>query len=259
MYKMKLGKYILFKKISLWLIYMIFASYIIYLAFTTPQLIAKAFFLITGIFVLATVFYYDYLKSLYSKMIAALTMETDIPKAHDLKRQLQKKDIFKGFKHSLILFDSLLLIDEGAYEACILHMEKHEKFFRSSLDNLFIYYHNHLHCYYLLGKNKDAKSVIKKIVAFKEIKSNQYSPLFSWEEINGIAYFLDGRNKKSIQSFNEVPINQLNAREKTYLNFMFAESYRQLRDFSKVGEYMSEMRKYSNTLSISRREKSETF
>lgn len=101
--------------------------------------------------------------------------------------------------------------------------------------------------------------MIKKIVAFKEIKSNQYSPLFSWEEINGIAYFLDGRNKKSIQSFNEVPINQLNAREKTYLNFMFAESYRQLRDFSKVGEYMSEMRKYSNTLSISRREKSETF
>jgi hypothetical protein len=124
MYKMKLGKYILFRKIGLWLIYMVFASYIIYLTFTTPQQIAKAFFLITGILVLATVFYYDYLKSLYDKMISALTMETDIPKAQALKKQLQKKDIFKGFKHSLILFDSLLLIDEGAYEACILLQKK---------------------------------------------------------------------------------------------------------------------------------------
>lgn len=110
MYKMKLGKYILFKKISLWLIYMVFASYIIYLAFTTPQLIAKAFFLITGIFVLATVFYYDYLKSLYSKMIAALTMETDIPKAHDLKRQLQKKIYLKGLSIPLFSLTPYFLL-----------------------------------------------------------------------------------------------------------------------------------------------------
>lgn len=242
----------MFKKSYTWGIYLIFIGYVIYLGITTEMLIAKITFITIGSLVISISCYYEYLKTIYEKMITSLTMETDILLAKKYRQQLLEKDKFKGFKNSVILFDSLLLIDEGNYQECLNHMEKHQRFFRSTIDYLFIYYHHSLICYYFLRDNKRATNQLKKLADFKKMKQKRYSPLFSWEEIDGIRYALAGRNKKSITQFKKVAVKQLNLREQAYLYFMIADCYKELADLSHYGKYRKKAEEVGNTLSLAR-------
>ncbi len=240
------------RKAYTWGIYLIFAGYLIYLGITTEALIAKIIFITIGSLVLGIGIYYEYLKNIYEKMILSLTMDTDISLAETYRQQLLEKDLFKGFKNSVILFDSLLLMDKGNYQACLDHMEKHQTFFRSTVDYLFIYYHHSLVCYYFLKDNDRAALQLRKLAEFKKMKQKKYSPLFSWDEIDGIRYSLADRNKKSLQSFQKVPVKQLNSREKAYLYFMIADCYKELADLSHYGEYRKKARAFGNTLALTR-------
>lgn len=236
-----------------WIVYIIFTIYIFYLAITTSALGAKIFFLFTGIFILSFSLYYEYLKNIQQKMIYSLTMDTNIVLAKEYREKLIIKDIFSGFKQSLILFDSLLLLDEGKYEKCLVHMEKNDSFFQSTVDYLYIFYHNKLICYYFLNNKKEGLQQIKKLSEIQALNQKKYSPLFSWQEIEAIGYFFEGRNQKSIQTFLKVEINQLNAREKTYLYFMIAQGYKNLNNINKYGEYLNLARQQGNSLYIVRK------
>lgn len=242
-----MGYYII-KASYMWLVYAIFAGYIIYLTLTTEALGARIFFLVTGLLLLTGALFFEYLKRIYRKMIAALTIDADIALAKDYRDQLKKADRFHGFKHSLLLFDSLLLLDEGKYRECLAHMETHRKFFKSTVDYLFIYYHNQLHCFYFLNQIEDALAVVKKMQEIKKLKQKKYSPLFSWEEISGIQYSLEGRNQKALKAFEEVPVANLNNREQAYLYWMMANCYKELGRTKEVGNYRQQARKAGNTL-----------
>lgn len=240
--------YYLIKASYMWLVYAIFAGYIGYLTLTTEALGARIFFLVTGLLLLTGALFFEYLKRIYRNMIAALTMEADIAKAKEYRQQLEKADRFHGFKHSLILFDSLLLLDEGKYSECLAHMAAHQKFFRSTVDYLFIYYHNQLHCYYFLDRSEEALAIVKKMQEIKKLKQKKYSPLFSWEEITGIQYSLEGRNQKALKAFEEVPVANLNNREQAYLYWMMANCYKELGQTKEVGNYRRQAREAGNTL-----------
>lgn len=232
----------------MWIVYAIFASYIVYLGVTTEALGARIFFLVTGFLLLSGALFFEYLKRIYGKMIAALTIDADITLAKNYREQLEKADRFHGFKHSLVLFDSLLLLDAGKYSECLAHMEANRKFFKSTVDYLFIYYHNQLHCYYFLNQKAEALEIVKKMQEIKKLKQKKYSPLFSWDEIAGIQYSLEGRNQKALHSFEEVNTANMNNREQAYLYWMMANCYKELGVTKEVGHYRKQAREAGNTL-----------
>lgn len=249
------------KKSYIWFVYIIFASYILYLGITSSTISTKLFFLTVGFLILSISLYYEYLKWIYQKMIFSLTMETNIPLAKKYQEKLIKQDFLHGFKQSIILFDSLLLLDEGKYEECLIHMKKNENFFRSTLDYLLIFYHNKLICYYFLNEHEKGLKQINKLLEIKSLNQKKYSPLFPWDEIEALRFFFEGRIKKSIQTFLRIESKYLNAREKTYLYYMLAQGYKKINDINKYGEYLNLARHQGNSLMIARKQglQNETF
>lgn len=88
------------------------------------------------------------------------------------------------------------------------------------------------------------------MLEFKNISKKKYSPLFSFDEIIGIKYHLEGLHRKAIRSFKKVDINRLNEREKTYIYYFISLAYRELHDDSKVGLYLKKLRISGNELAI---------
>ena len=56
--------------------------------------------------------------------------------------------------------------------------------------------------------------MIDKLKQFQSTKQKNLSPLFSFSQIEGIHYILNGRNQKGIQALENTDINYFNTREK---------------------------------------------
>lgn len=229
--------FIFWKKIFNWLLYLIFASYIVHLVITAETNGARILFSLIGILILAICTYYEYLKKIYSKMINSLTIDSDTKKSVFYKDKLIKRDLCHGFKTSIILFDALLLIDMGKYADCLIHLENNKKIFKSSVDYIFIYYHTQLLCFYYLDMSDDGLLVGKKIMQIKSMNKKKYSPLFSWNEIQAIIFSLQGRNKKAIEELGRVNDTLMNSREKGHLNMITAKCYQEIGDNTNFGKY----------------------
>lgn len=242
--------YPLLRRLGLLVIYLIFAIYIIHITIDATALGAKLIYAIGGGIVLCGALYYEYLKILYTKMTTALTMQTDIFAAKKARAELLKRDVFKGFKGSLIIFDSLLLMDEGKYEACLAHMEKHRKFFFGTPDYLFIYWHNRLLCHYFLDQPAEMLKCGQKLAEFKQSDQRKFSPLFSFDEIDGLIASVNGLHQKAIRCLDKLSVERLNARERSYYYYMLATEYRALNDQQQVGKYLKLTREYQNTLTF---------
>lgn len=232
--------YTIAKETYSWILYLIFAVYIGYITVTTTVTSARTFYLVVGLIILSGCLYYEYLKRLYGKMIQALTIDTDIQTGKLYKEKLTDRDVFHGFKHSIILFETLLLLDEGKYHQCLQQMETHQKFFKSSVDYLFVYYHNQLLCNYYLNKTEAGLEVATKILQIKKMNQKRYSPLFSWNEIQGIIYGLQGRNQKAVEELKKTNQSVMNTREKAHLQMLLAYCYRELGDTKSFGKHRKE-------------------
>lgn len=238
------------KKGFLWAAYVLFAFYIYYLVTSSQELSAKLIFGCLGVIVLSIVILFEYLKNLYEKMIYALTVECDLQKAIALKGTLKKKDLFNGFKQSIIIFDSLLLLDEGNYEVCLEHLHKNQQFFHSTLDYLFIYYHTQMYCYFFLKDEENLTTCLEHLLKLKNVKKKQMSGLFSWHEITGIRYFYQSRNKKCLSELALIDKNRLNNREMTYLLYLKGQSLLKLNETSEGYRVLKEAKRIGNTLAV---------
>ncbi|OJG92799.1 hypothetical protein RV15_GL002744 [Enterococcus silesiacus] len=238
------------KKVFLWIVYLLFAVYIYYLVTSSQELGAKLIFGGLGGLVLSIVLLFEYLKNIYEKMIYALTVECDLEKAIALKELLQKKDLFNGFKQSIIIFDSLLLLDEGNYECCLAHLHKNQSFFRSTLDYLFIYYHTQMYCYSFLKDEEKLATCLKSLFKLKNVKKKQMNGLFSWHEIAGMNYFHQNRNKKCLSELDLIDKKRLNNRELTYILYLKAHCLLKLNETSEGRRILKEAKSLGNTLAV---------
>ncbi|MBP2099436.1 hypothetical protein [Enterococcus rivorum] len=238
------------KKVFWWIIFLLFLMYIFYLVKTAEGFASKAIFGVVGLSVFAIVCLFEYLKMIYEKMIYALTVECDIDSAKRLKEKLQKKDLFHGFKKSLVIFDALLLLDEAKYSDCLDHLKKNDSFFRSTLDYLFIYYHTQMQCFFFLNDFDKLNEVLNKISKLKNTNKKQLRGLFTWNEIDGVNYFAQNRNKKSYDTFHSIDTTYLNNRELTYILYMKAQCLFRLEKKSEGFRMIKEMKKIGNTLAI---------
>jgi hypothetical protein len=236
------------KKIFLWCMYLVFAGYICYLIIQTPQVIAQLIFGLTGAIVLGIILLFEYLKNLYEKMNDALTVECEVQKAVALKERLQQKDLFNGFKQSIIIFDSLLLLDTGNYTDCLQHLAQNQSFFRSSLDYLFIYYHTQLYCYFFLKEPEKIISVSKELTKLKHVKKKRLSQLFSWHEIDGISYLAQNRNKKCLNELEQVDRTRLNNREFAYYLYLQGQCFLRLDEPATGNRLLKEAQAVGKTL-----------
>lgn len=232
------------KRLLLWMVYFLFACYIGTLCLTSTALGAKLFFGGFGLLALVIVALFEYLKFAYENMIATLTVTCDLAEAYRLRQAFEKKDVFNGFKHSLVIFDTLLLLDQENYSACLAHLAAHQSFFHGSLDYLFIYYHSQLYCYHFISDEANVQHVLTKLNQLYASSKNQTSGLFSWQEIKALRYYHQGRKTKSLATFELIDENKLNNRELAYL-YLFkadclfalnkkAEGYRMRKQFKKI-------------------------
>ncbi|MBO0474351.1 hypothetical protein JZO86_11635 [Enterococcus ureasiticus] len=238
------------KKGFLWIVYLLFAIYIFYLVTSAQELGAKLFFGGLGGIVLSVVILFEYLKNIYEKMIYALTVDCDLKKAIALKETLQKKDLFNGFKQSIIIFDSLLLLDEGNYRVCLDHLHKNQHFFHSTLDYLFIYYHTQMYCFSFLNDEENLNSCLESLFKLKNVKKKQMRGLFSWNEIAGMRYFQQNRNKKCLRELDLIDKNRLNNRELTYLLYLKGQCLLKLNELSEGHRSLKEAKALGNTLAV---------
>lgn len=238
------------KRLLLWAVYCIFAGYIFYVVFTSQAVGAKLFFGFFGSVVLLFALLFDYLKALYERMIYELTVNCDLAEAKKYKEKLIQKDIFNGFKHSLTIFDALLLLDEGLYEDCLNHLEKHQTFFRSSLDYLFIYEHTRMQCYYFSNQFDKLSEAFSSIKQLKDINKKKMRPLFSWHGIIGMNYLVHNRNQKGLQELEEVNTAYLNNRETAYLLYLKAQCLFGLKKSPEAYQLIREMKSIGHTLYI---------
>ncbi|MFD2306411.1 hypothetical protein [Enterococcus termitis] len=238
------------KKIFIWLIYLLFAFYIYSLVLSSEALGARLFFGCIGVAVLGIVCLFEYLKILYDQMIYALNVSCDLKKAVQIKEHLKKKDLFNGFKQSIIIFDSLLLLDTGNYTDCLDHLHKHRKFFHGTLDYLFIYYHTQMYCYYFLKDEKNLTITLEKLFQLKNGQKKQPQGLFSWHEISGMRYFHQKRNQKCLQELALIDTARLNNRELTYLLHLKGQCLLELNQQTEGHRLLKQARAIGNTLAV---------
>lgn len=240
------------KKGLLWIVYLVFALYIYYLVTRSQDLAAKLIFGCLGGIVLSIVILFEYLKNIYEKMIYALNVDCDLNKSTVLKELLSRKDLFNGFKQSIIIFDSLLLLDAGDYQGCLAHLKRNQHFFHATLDYLFIYYHTQMQCYSFLKEEENSNNCLESLFKLKNVKKKQINALFSWHEIAGIRYFHQNRNKKCLSELELIDKKRLNNRELTYLLYLKGQCLLKLDHTSEGYRLLKEAKTLGNTLAVTK-------
>lgn len=232
------------------LIYLAFFAYVLYLIIQASHISTKILYSLILIIVLGTCLYYEYLKQLYHKTVGILINDCDPIKARHSSELLRKRDLFNGFKGSLTIFNVLLLMDEGKYDECRKYLIDNDKFFRASIDNIFIKFHTELQLAWLLDNPSLGESAMTGLNKIRNTNQKKYSPLFSWDEIDGLNCYIKSRYSKALSYLNHVDASKLNAREQTYLNVLIADAYRESGKTNEIGTYLQKARMNGNKLAI---------
>ena len=203
----------------------------------------KIFFSIIAILLIVIfVLFYNKLKHVYETMIKELTMQGDIQKAKQSEQKLIQLDKWKGYNKSIVLFQSLLLLDQGKWEELSELLHKETQFFHSSFDYLAIYNYLKFKLAYFTG---NISLLDEYYLKFNEIMhaGKIKHPLFSCDEVDGIYFYAHHRYKKSLNCFKKIQFNSMNTREQAYVQFELAQTYsalNQIHDRNKALQFVKE-------------------
>lgn len=220
------------RKTITFIIYIIFAIFTISNLIKEPSIVGKLCYLFILLLFLGIAGWAEYLRYLYHKMIEALGMQCNPEKAMYYYHDLKKKDFFKSYKQTLLVFDTLYYQDINKPEEAINLLNEHEKTFKSSLDYLLIRNYTYFISYYQLGNHTKVKKYFPEVMKMKDkkIKGSKVSPLYNWTLIEAI-YLLSTKDyKKSVQAFKNVNTKNMNHRELALYYNEFGKAYLQLHD-----------------------------
>lgn len=210
----------------------------------------KVFYTCFGTIILLGTLFYEYLKHIYNKMIVALTIECDQIKYNQLKEKLIKLDIFKGFKQSFIISDTLYYIDCKNGDKLLDILNKNENFYRGNLDYLLIYQHSLFSAYCLLNNRSQAKKSFDSLNKLRQTNQRRRKKvmklLYNWDEIDGqYQLYVHHDPKKALSYFNNVKTNKLNPRERVLLFSKMAIAYKQLNNYQQALKFEQEIKTYN--------------
>lgn len=214
------------------------------------DLFLKSFYAIFGTIIFIGTLFYEYLKYIYEKMIIALTINCNYEQYIELKNKLIKLDIFKGFKPSLIISDTLYYIDKKDGMKVLEILKDNEKFYRGHLDYLLIYQHSLFTAYCLLNNRTQMKhsyDSLNKLRSTNQRKKKKVMKLlYNWDEIDGQAQLFIHRDpKKALTFFNNVNTKKLNPRERVLLLAKKLLAYRQLNNYQQILLLTDEIKNYN--------------
>lgn len=210
----------------------------------------KVFYACFGTVILIGTLFYEFLKHIYNQMIIALTIECDHQKYAQLKNKLLRLDIFKGFKQSFIISDTLYYIDCKNGEKLLVILSENEKFYRGNLDYLLIYHHSLFYANCLVNNRSQAKKSFESLNKLRQTNQRKRKKvmklLYNWDEIDGQAQlYIHHDPKKAITYFNNVQTSKLNPRERVLLFAKMALAYKQLNNYQQVLKYNQEIKNYN--------------
>ncbi|WP_416327087.1 hypothetical protein [[Eubacterium] hominis] len=213
-------------------IYLAFTGYSIYQMTQTPQLEGKICYLIIIAVILGIALWSEYLRHLYTKAITLLNMDGKPEEAKQQFDQLIKKDFFKGYRKTELIFDTLYYADQMKPMECLNTLEKDHKFFHNSMDNLLVFDYTKFYAYFLLQNRTKTKQQYERVMKLKDIKvkGTKISPLYNWEFIEAIYQFSCKDYKKSLKAFQNVNTKNMNHRELMHYYYQFAQLYLVLKD-----------------------------
>ena len=200
---------------GLFLIYIIFCVYTIHLIKYEKNIYSKILFLNILILFMFISLWSEYLKFLYQKSIYYLNVELDCNKAIYYFEKLIRKDFFKSYNKTFLIFKILYNIYKENYLESIEILNKNYKFFRSSLDNLLIQKYTYFFCNYKLNNKNNVEKYYSDLLKLKKSKNDKIkvSPLYNWEFIDAIYYKSIYNFEKSKYYFENTNTKNMNLRE----------------------------------------------
>lgn len=216
-----------FRNIIMGLIYLAFTGYSVYQMAITPQLEGKIAYLIVIVVILGIALWSEYLRHLYQKAIIILNKDGNPEEAKKTFDGLLKKDIFRGYRKTVLIFDTLYYADQMDAQGCLDTLEKDHKFFHSCMDNLLIWDYTKFYAYFLMNNRTKTKAQYERVIKLKDVKvkGTKISPLYNWEFIKGVYLMSCKDYKKSIKAFQNVNPKNMNNRELMHYYYQFAQAY----------------------------------
>lgn len=165
--------------------------------------------------------FYEYLKYKYTKLQLSLIESTSLEDTKRKRDELERIDMLKGMKGSLILFDVLFSLDNCNPEETLLILNNNEKLFKVNLDYVLIKRFSTFKAYTLLGNRTQSKKAYAELIKLKKTnikKSNKLHLLYNWDQIEALnlAFNLQDYTKAN-KLYHSIDSSKMNPREKLHL------------------------------------------
>lgn len=234
------------------ILYSIFAIYSIYVMVVSETLEQKILFGVLFIVIFSVALYAEYLRFLYHKAIKTIIMDADPIRGKEQFDQLLKKDIFKSYKSSRAVYDTLYYADMLDAEGIEQTLTNNEKYLHSSLDNLLIWHYNKLYSAFLKSDIPGVQEEYSRIIRMKDakIKGHKLNPLYNWDFIDALYQMARKDYKKSYNTFNSISLDNLNNREKLHIYYQYYRLCKIMHNTSKADELKNKILKINGKAKI---------
>lgn len=249
---MKHAFFLRYRSIIICIFYVIFLIFSIYNIYDANNLSTKLFYAALTFVLLAVSLYSEYLRKLYNRAIQTLTFDVDPKKANKQMLDLLHKDYFKDYTNSKIIFDTLYDTDMYQITEGLERLEKHEKFFHSSLDQLYIYHYTKFYLNFILDNTEKVKQEYSFLLRLKgaKVKGNKVSPLYNWEFIDAIYLFSKKNYKESAHMFDKINMKYMNPRERMHVYYQYGQLNCILKKYNKAIECYNNCIEYAGSSKI---------
>lgn len=190
------------------------------------------------IVVLAFNIFYDYLKYLLNDIMKSIIFSENSDEIIKKIDHLEKVDIFKGLKSSLIIPKLLLSMDMNDPNSTLEILNKEQKFFTSKPDYLLISKYSKFKANTLMDNKRHYTKSYEDLLKLREsnFKSSKMNLLFNWFQIDGL-YKLQLKNySQSAQLYDKVETKNLNPREQVHYYYELAQNYKGMKNYKKYKE-----------------------
>lgn len=231
-------------------IYALFFSYMVYLITKESNFLGTFSYVFILVLFGSLAFLNEYLKKLYEMSILLLSNNCQPIKALEIVERIERLDIFKAYKKPLIIFKLLVLRDLGNNENLLNYIKSLDMTkYKNSKDIILTYNYSLFITYINMGSDNEVNIYYKNLISMK--KSNEYTPLFSWNEIIGMYHFYNKNYSESKKYYNKVSTSTMNNRERVYFLFNLSKLYLAMKNYDDAARYLKELAMNGNNISIS--------
>jgi len=235
-------------------IFMMIVLFIVFVFFSTKFALEQTEWINRIMIIIIAVFFSfffllsEILKFFYKQATKRLVLDCNPEAALEIAAKLKKYDIIKGYKHPLLIFHTLVYMDQGDYES----LEKHisNPHFQTSANLKLVYNFNQ---FYLSLYHQDFEKATEYFrlitIAYKVKTKRRYAvkPIYSLSQISADYYLYKQNMTKAEDGLRNINPNYLNPREKSYYYISYAR-FCKLKGLQKEAVYLKDAQEIAPNL-----------